>query len=133
MSDVNVAERVGIGKVTSAASAIGAAFFLITGGWAFFAPRSFFDVVAPWPPYNAHFLHDAGSFQLGLGVALLMTLFARRGALAGLAGAATGAAAHAISHVIDYGDGGRTTDPFGLGILAILLVAVTVYEWKRAR
>ena len=132
MSDANTVQVVGIGRLTSAVCAIGAAFFLITGGWAFFAPQSFFDVLAPWPPYNEHFLHDAGSFQLGLGVGLLVTLFAR-GALAGLAGAAAGATVHTISHVIDYGDGGKSTDPWGLGVLAAALVAATVYEWRRAR
>ena len=125
--------HVSMSRMTSVVSAIGAGFFLIPGAWAFFAPRSFFDKLAPWPPYNEHFIHDIGSFQIGLGVALLVTLFARRGLVAGLAGAATAALVHVVSHVLDYGDGGRTTDPYGLGLLAVALLAATVLEWRRAR
>ena len=120
-------------RLTTVACAIGAGFFLVTGAWSFFAPKSFYDTVAPWPPYNAHFLRDGGSFELGLGIALLIMLFTRRGAVAALAGAAAGAVAHAFSHVIDYGDGGRSTDPYGLGLFAVILAAATVHEWKRAQ
>jgi hypothetical protein len=41
---------------------VGAAGLLLvaTGLWAFAAPRSFFEVVATYPPFNEHLLHDIG-------------------------------------------------------------------------
>ena len=45
---------------------------LSLGIWAFVAPMSFFEVLAPFEPYNRHFLHDAGVLQIGVGVAMLL-------------------------------------------------------------
>lgn len=45
-------------RYVTAAIAIGAVFHLGTGVWAFAAPRSFYEVIATFPPYNVHFLHD---------------------------------------------------------------------------
>jgi hypothetical protein len=110
------------------ATGIGAIFFLVFGAWALVAPSSFFDQLAPWPPYNEHFIHDIGVFQLGIGVALAAALSRMRGALAALAGAAVAAILHVVSHVVDYDDGGRSSDPYVLGIFALLLVAAFFVE-----
>lgn len=115
--------------VGSAASLVGAVFFLVFGMWAFFAPRSFFANVAPWNPYNEHFLHDAGSFQIG-GVALAVSFTSATGSLVALSGAASAATFHALSHVIDSGQGGRTSDPYVLAALALLLGADALGAWK---
>ena len=99
-----------------------AAFFLVTGVWAFAAPRSFYDTVATYPPFNEHLFHDIGAFQIGLGVtavAALVWVDALRVALAGLT---AGAVVHAVSHVIDRDLGGRSTDPWTLSAFAVLLV-----------
>ena len=117
-------------RLGQTATITGCLFFVVTGLWAFAAPRSFYENVAPWPPYNEHLWHDAGSFSLGLGVGLALTLTRRRMNLAGLAGAATAAVFHAISHVIDYGEGGRDSDPYLLGLLALALVAAWFREWR---
>ena len=106
----------------------GIGFFVFFGGWSFIAPRSFFDVVAPWEPYNAHLFHDAGAFSVGIGAGLFVSLFKPR--IAALAGAAVGAVLHAIAHIVDYGDGGRPTDPYFLSGLALLLVAALVKVWN---
>jgi hypothetical protein len=47
---------------------------LALGFWAFFAPRSFAEQIATFPPYNHHLLHDLGAFQIGIGTAVLLTL-----------------------------------------------------------
>ncbi len=47
-----------------------AAFGLLTlalGIWALIDPSSFFDNIADWPPYNRHFIHDIGAFQVAIG------------------------------------------------------------------
>lgn len=105
-------------------------FNLGAGVWAFFAPASFFDVVATFPPYNEHFLHDVGAFQIGAGVALLAALWMRDAFLVVLAGAGAGSGIHLVSHVIDGDLGGRATDVPGL---AILLAAVLYALVRRAR
>src|SRR4029453_15165304 len=43
---------------------------LAAGIWGLVAPRSFAEFVAF--PYNRHFLHDAGAFQIGIGVPLVL-------------------------------------------------------------
>jgi hypothetical protein len=112
------------------AMTVGIAFFLFFGAWAFIAPASFFRSVAPWDPYNEHLFHDAGAFSVGLGVALLASIrsIAR---LAALVGTAAGASLHAMSHVIDRGDGGRSSDPYVLSALAVVLLAGLIAEWRR--
>ncbi len=110
-------------RMAVVAAWVGAVLTLVTGTWALVAPRSFYDVVATYPPYHRHLFHDAGAFQLGIAAALLAGL-ARRAPLAvGLWGGAVGATLHAVSHWIDAGLGGRPSDPWLLSLLALVLVA----------
>jgi hypothetical protein len=44
------------------------------GPWAMLAPGSFYATIATYPPYNVHFIHDIGAFQLGLGACLILAL-----------------------------------------------------------
>ena len=110
-------------RLALASASIGAVFFTVTGAWAFLAPHSFFDVVALYPPYTRHLFHDAGAFQLGIAAALLAGIAGRSGKAVGLWGGAVGGTLHAVSHWIDRNLGGRTTDPYLLTILALVLVA----------
>jgi hypothetical protein len=119
--------------IARVATATGAVFFLLFGGWAFLDPSSFYDRIASWPPYNQHLTRDAGAFQVGIGVSLAAVLFGMKGIPAVLAGAATAAILHAVSHVIDYGDGGRSSDPYILGIVALLLLFAFGLEKRSAR
>ena len=103
---------------------LGGLFFLAFGLWAFLDPQSFFDEVATFEPYNAHFLHDIGAFQLGIGATLLIALWRRGDAIfTALAGAGIGAALHVIAHVQDHDLGGSDSDIVTLGIVAVLLIA----------
>jgi hypothetical protein len=60
-------------------------------------------------------------------------LFARDILLLALTGTAVGAVLHAISHVIDRDLGGRTTDPWGLGLFALVVVAGAVLRARELR
>ncbi|MQA11668.1 MAG: hypothetical protein GEU98_24590 [Pseudonocardiaceae bacterium] len=104
---------------------LGAAAFLIGGVWAFFWPENFYQTVATFPPFNLHLFHDVGAFQLGIGAALLAALFFRDALLVALVGGSSGAVMHAISHLIDRNLGGRASDPWLLGGLAVLLLLAT--------
>ncbi len=102
---------------------------LALGIWALIDPSSFFDNVADWPPYNRHFIHDIGAFQVAIGAALLFALIWRSDAvLATLGGAAIGAALHWIAHITDEELGGSDTDPYLLGIVALILVLTFVWR-----
>jgi hypothetical protein len=109
---------------------LAAAFYTLFGAWALLSPRSFFETVAPFPPYNEHFLHDLGAFQLGLGAALFAALAIRGSLVAVLVGVAVGSVLHAVAHAVDAHLGGQPTDPWALGLLAVLVVLALVVAWR---
>ena len=121
-------------KISTAPRAIalvGALFFGVTGPWAFFAPESFFDTVATYPPYNEHLFHDLGAFQLGLAVVLLAALWRADALFVVLVGAGTGSVFHALAHFMDTDLGGRDSDPWLLSAFAALLVVGAVLRNRR--
>ena len=95
------------------------------GLWALLSPTSFYSSIALFPPYNEHFLHDMGAFQVGMGGALLLTQLWADALLVALGGTGIGAALHFVSHVIDRSLGGHPSSDIPLlgGLAAILLVA----------
>lgn len=117
-------------RQTRAITAIGAAFFLVTGLWAFVSPHSFYEVVATYPPFNEHLFHDLGAFQIGLGVTAAVALVSGNGLTVALAGVSSGAVLHSVAHFLDRDHGGRSTDPWALGLLALLLVTATLVHLK---
>lgn len=94
------------------------------GVWAFLAPRSFYDTLATFEPYNAHFLRDIGTIQIGLGVAGVVGALRSRGVVAGLAGLSAFQVLHVVSHVIDRHHGGHPG--FDIPALAVFALATVV-------
>lgn len=108
--------------------------FIAFGLWALIAPRSFFDALATFEPYNRHFLHDIGAFQVGLGAVLLLAAFPRRidGLAAALLGVGLGGLLHTFAHVLDTDLGGTpATDIPSLGLLAVALLAAGAARMRR--
>lgn len=117
-------------RTPSFAAWLAIAFWGVGGAWAFLSPATFFDSVANFPPYNAHFLRDAGAFMLGLGAAIALAL-RWTGALAVALGAtAVAGVFHVISHVLDRAQGGSLRDTIGLGVFAVV---VSVAAWAQQR
>jgi hypothetical protein len=115
-------------------AAFGAVFFLALGLWAFFDASSFFDELADFEPYNAHFIHDIGAFHAGLGAVLLLALlFPRDGVLVGLGGVGFGAILHFATHVRDSDLGGSDSDSVLLGVLGVLMVAGAAWRFASTR
>jgi hypothetical protein len=112
---------------------IGVALFAVPGVWALAAPHSFYRTIAMYPPYNRHLCHDLGAFQLGIAAALLAGIARRRGLAVGLWGGAVGASAHAVSHWMDHGLGGRDTDTLVTTLVALVLVVGLIAEEARRR
>ena len=103
------------------------------GLWAFLDPRSFFEQLATWRPFNKHFLHDIGAFQIGLGAVLLLAAMSADALFVALGGVGIGSAMHALAHLIDRGDGGRDSDPIVFGVVALLLLAAAWYRRRTLR
>ncbi|HUG13860.1 MAG TPA: hypothetical protein VMM78_02485 [Thermomicrobiales bacterium] len=103
------------------------------GLWAIVDPRSFFDAVVTFEPYNQHFLQDIGAFQVGLGAVLLLaTMKATTDGLAiALLGVGIGLTFHALSHMIGHDLGG--TPEVGIPVftaLAGLLLGAGAVRWR---
>jgi hypothetical protein len=118
-----------LGALTTTVLVLGALTFLVPGGWIFVATRNFADTLAPWADFSAHFLRDAGAFQIGLGVAVLAVLFWRDAIGVVLAGFAAGTLMHAISHGIDDDYGVATA----LAVFGLLVVLALVLHVRRER
>jgi uncharacterized membrane protein len=101
-------------------------FLVVFGLWAFFGPRSFFDQVATFPPYNRHLLHDIGAFQVGMGLALILAVRWADALSVALAGVGAGATFHAAAHWWDRDLGGKSSDPYVLTALALVLVVAAL-------
>jgi PPOX class probable F420-dependent enzyme len=104
-------------------------FMVAAGGWALFAPGSFAD--ATGFPRHTHFVHDAGAFQLGIGVSLLLATAWRDGLALALAGLLVANTAHAVNHAIDLDLGGHGWDPWGLATLTVLAAVALVIRLRQ--
>jgi hypothetical protein len=126
---MNDAVREGATKlVASAAGSV----FLLFGIFAMVSPSGFYETVARFEPYNAHFVQDIGAFQIGLGAVLLFGALLTSDALAATTlGVGVGSVAHLISHLAGLDAGGTplVDVPFFTLLGAVLLVT----GWRRLR
>lgn len=97
---------------------------VVLGLWAWLAPTSFAALVDF--PVHLHFLHDAGVFQIGIGVGLLAALAIPDALVVVLTGFLVANTLHAINHGIDLALGGHVGDMPALGSFSIL-AAVALY------
>ena len=112
----------------------GVVFWLGSGVWAFAAPKSFYENVATFDPYNEHFLHDLGAFSIGLGAVLLFALLTSwDGLRVALAGIAVASVVHVIAHAMDSDLGGRDSDVPGLAVVALVFIVGAVAGRPRER
>ncbi|KAA5826839.1 hypothetical protein ABT337_09000 [Saccharopolyspora hirsuta] len=113
----------------STVTVAGAVMMLLIGAWCRLDPTSF-AAWANWPVHE-HFLHDAGVFQIGIGLMMLTALVRRDALTVVLAGFVVVNALHGVNHAVDTG-GGRPSDSwilFGtaaLGAVALLARARTI-------
>lgn len=113
-----------------AATAVSGIVMVAAGLWALAAPRSF-AAIANFPPYNEHFAHDLGAFQLGIGVTLLLALIWRDALALGLAGFLVGNSVHAVNHAADRDLGGHGHgDWISLTVLSLAVAAALVLRLR---
>ena len=84
--------------------AVIAAYHVIAGALALFAPDTFFDVIGHYGVENSHYVGDVGAFTLAFGVALALTVTrpAWRAPILWLGALWYGF--HAINHAFDTGE-----------------------------
>jgi PPOX class probable F420-dependent enzyme len=99
-------------------------FMTAAGMAALLAPGWFAD--AAGFPRHTHFVHDAGAFELGIGVTLLLAAAWRDALALALAGFLVANTTHAVNHAVDLDLGGHRSDPWGLAVLSLLAAAALV-------
>lgn len=112
---------------------VGGVSLLAFGIWAMVGPRSFFDNLATFDPYNQHLIQDIGAFQIGLGMVLVLAAVPRRPDALGIAllGVGCGMVAHVVSHIVGHDLGGTpAVDIPVFSILGGLLVAGGLVRWQ---
>ncbi|MBT5850174.1 MAG: hypothetical protein HOH36_07045 [Acidimicrobiaceae bacterium] len=113
---------------------VGGGLLLAFGLWAMAGPRSFFDSLATFDPYNQHLIQDLGAFQIGLGVVLLVAALVSPsdGLLTGLVGVGAAMAAHAVSHAVGHDLGGTPkVDIPVFALLGGLLLGGGLVRWRQ--
>jgi predicted anti-sigma-YlaC factor YlaD len=119
-------------RLVTLAALVCAASMLVFGFWAFFGPTSFSDFI-DYGPYNEHLIHDAGAFQLGIGVGVLAAVFWSDGLLAALTGFAVASGLHTVSHYVDRDLGGHDSDIPLLGLLTLVALAAIYGRLRRRK
>jgi PPOX class probable F420-dependent enzyme len=104
--------------------------FMTTAGVAALSAPGWFADVTDYPPHT-HFVHDAGAFQLGIGITLLLAVTWRDGLAVALAGFVVGNTAHAVNHAVDLDVGGRGSDSWGLAALSLLAAGALAVRLKQ--
>src|SRR5688572_17042611 len=112
-----------------------AAYELVLGLWMLLAPRSFYDTIGPFGPYNRHYVLDTSTWQLAFGGALAVAVRrpSWRVPLLGFAVAQFGL--HALNHIADIGEADPrwvgVFDAVALSLSAVLLAGLFVGAQRR--
>ena len=121
-------------RLSGVVGAVIGVFYLVTGAWAYLAPLSFFSAVATFAPLNIHLLHDAGAFQLGLGLALTVPVALRAPLRAPLIAVLGASVLHLLAHVVDIRLGGHpTTDLPVLALICVALAAALIVDLRAGK
>ncbi|MEU0569507.1 hypothetical protein ABZ297_29600 [Nonomuraea sp. NPDC005983] len=118
-------------RIVRAVVVLTALSMLVTGWWARLDPAGF-AAWANWPNH-VHFLHDAGVFQIGIGLMMLLALWWRDVVAVVLAGFIVTNTFHALNHALDLEMGGKAADPWVLLAVSALAVVGLVMRLRSAR
>ena len=93
---------------------------LATGLLMVIDPGRFFEEIGPYGVQNDHYIRDAATFTLALGLVLTIAAFRPRWRVAAIAGALFQLVLHSINHLVDIGE----ADPERLGPTNFVLLAL---------
>jgi lysylphosphatidylglycerol synthetase-like protein (DUF2156 family) len=125
------ARPMGTHTFVKAAVVLAALSMLAAGSWARLSPASFARFTN-WPNHE-HFLHDAGVFQIGIGLMMLAALWWRDVIAVVLAGFVFTNTFHAVNHALDLHMGGNASDPWGLLAVSATAAAGLVLRMRHVR
>lgn len=111
---------------------VSALAIMYLGGWMWGWPESFAAYVNF--PVHVHFLHDLGVYHLGVALGLLIALVKRDAIFVVMVAFAAINVMHAVNHVLDRQIGGHPSDPYVIGVQALLAGAAAVlraYQLRR--
>jgi len=114
-------------KTLKIALAVIAAYHVITGAMALFAPDTFFDEIGKYGLENSHYVGDVGAFMLAFGVALAIAVVrpAWRAPLLWLGALWYGF--HAINHAFDTGE--ARSEGRGWGDTVAIALGALISAW----
>jgi uncharacterized protein (TIGR03382 family) len=113
-------------------TAIGAAMMIGIGLWCRLDPAGFAEW-ANWPNHE-HFLHDAGVFQIAIGLMMLTALWSQDVLTVVLVGFGFTNLFHAANHYLDRASGGHGSDAsILLGVAVLAGVALIARRRQLAR
>jgi hypothetical protein len=81
--------------------AVGGLFYTLTGLALLFLPTWFFTYIGDFPPFNRHYMGDAGAFVLPLGIGLLLATRQPRTHRGLVLVTAVASLLHALNHAYD--------------------------------
>jgi hypothetical protein len=108
------------GAVVPGVVALGATS-LALGAWQALAPRSFYDALGPFGPFNDHFVRDYATWSLAYGIALLVAVRRPSWRVPLLALGLAQFGLHTLNHVADAGE----ADPGWVGVFDVLTLGAT--------
>src|SRR5215210_6347038 len=115
-------------RVVPAGVAALAAGQLGLGLWMLVGPRSFYDALGPFGPFNEHYVLDVCTWYLALGIALAVAVRLASWRVPLLVFATVQYALHTLNHVVDAGEADPgwvgVFDAVSLGVTALLLAGL---------
>lgn len=129
MSGAQVESRRRSGPVDALVGALGV-IMIGLGLFGWLAPAAFARMTAF--PLHVHFLHDAGVFQIGIGLSLVAALRLRDPVAVVLAGFLVANTLHAANHAVDLPLGGHWYDGIGLGLLSVVAAVALILRLRSA-
>jgi hypothetical protein len=102
------------------------AYHLLLGTAMVIVPRTFFDDVASYGPFNDHYVRDVATFYLALGAVMLVAVARASWQTPLLAFATLQYVLHVLNHLWDIGD----ADPGWLGpanVASLALIAAVLF------
>ena len=91
------------------------------------APHAFYTAIGPFGPYNAHYARDVATFELAIGISLLVAIARPSWRVPVLGVAALQFALHSLNHLLDIGNAHPVwTGYLDFASLAIATVALVL-------
>ncbi|ADD45430.1 hypothetical protein [Stackebrandtia nassauensis] len=120
-----------LGAVVTATLVLGSVSILTTGVWCRIDPAGFAEFTN-WPEHE-HFLHDAGVFQMGIGLMMAAAIWWRDAVAVVLGGFVFTNTFHAYNHYVDMDSGGNPSDWWNLALVSAIVAVGLVFRLRTLR